>query len=112
MNGSEISGDGKAFIVDYSDRSTAVLFGDGCAAAVVSASIPSRAKFSHCAFGSRPSAWNKVGIGYDWLFYQDGNAVQGFAIRVTTEGVKSFQKEFAGDVGGLFLLAIRLIWEC
>lgn len=97
MNGSEISGDGEAFIVDYSDRSTAVLFGDGCAAAVVSASIPSRAKFSHCAFGSRPSAWNKVGIGYDWLFYQDGNAVQGFAIRVTTEGVKSFQKEFAGD---------------
>ena len=83
--------------VDYSDRGTAVLFGDGSAAAVVSTRIPSRAKFSHCTFGSRPSAWNKVGICYDWLFYQDGNAVQGFAIRTTTDGVKSLQKEFAGD---------------
>jgi 3-oxoacyl-[acyl-carrier-protein] synthase-3 len=83
--------------VDYSDRSTAVLFGDGSAAAVVSTSIPARAKFSHCTFDTRPSAWNKVGITYDWLFYQDGNAVQGFAIRKTTEGVKLLQKVFVAD---------------
>jgi 3-oxoacyl-[acyl-carrier-protein] synthase III len=83
--------------VDYSDRTVAVLFGDASAAAVVSASIPSRIRFSHYTFGSRPSAWNKVGIGYDWLFHQDGNAVQGFAIRTTTDGVNLLRKEVAGD---------------
>ena len=83
--------------VDYSDRSAAILFGDGCAAAIVSPSIPARAGFSHCTFGSRPSAWNKVGITNEWLFYQDGNAVQGYAIRATTEGVKSLQKLFAAE---------------
>lgn len=83
--------------VDYSDRSMAVLFGDGAAAAIVSTSIPARAQFSHCSFDSRPSAWNKVGINYDWLFYQDGNAVQGFAIRATTEGVKALQEIFAAE---------------
>jgi 3-oxoacyl-[acyl-carrier-protein] synthase-3 len=83
--------------VDYSDRSTAVLFGDGCAAAVVSTSIPARAGFSHYSFGSRPSGWNKVGITNEWLFYQDGNAVQGFAIRATTEGVKSLQEVYAAE---------------
>lgn len=83
--------------VDYSDRGVAVLFGDGSAAAVVSTNVASRAKFSHCTFDSRPSAWNKVGIAYDWLFYQEGNAIQGFAIRKTTEGVKLLQEVTPAD---------------
>jgi len=83
--------------VDYSNRSTAVLFGDGSAAAIVSAKIPSRAVFADCSFDSRPSAWEKVGIGYDWYFNQDGNAVQGFAIRQTTESVKMLQEKYAAE---------------
>lgn len=81
--------------VNYADRSTAVLFGDGSAAAIVSTKIPSRAAFDHCDFGSRPSAWEKVGIDWKWRFYQDGNAVQGFAIRKTTEGVRNLKNIYA-----------------
>jgi 3-oxoacyl-[acyl-carrier-protein] synthase III len=85
--------------VDYSDRSAAVLFGDGAAAAVVSLTIPSRAVFLDSDFDSRPSGWEKVGISYGWRFYQEGNAVQGFAIRATTEAVKSLQNVFAKEAG-------------
>ena len=89
--------------VDYSDRSVAVLFGDGASAAVVSTAVPSRAVFSDCTFGSRPSGWSKVGIGRDWLFYQDGNAVQSFAIRKTTEGVKLLRETHGGAHAGRFI---------
>jgi 3-oxoacyl-[acyl-carrier-protein] synthase III len=83
--------------VDYTDRSTAVLFGDGSAAAIVSTKIPSRAAFMNCIFDSRPSAWEKVGITWNWNFHQEGNAVQGFAIRQTTESVKILQEAFAAE---------------
>jgi 3-oxoacyl-[acyl-carrier-protein] synthase III len=83
--------------VDYSDRAHAVLFGDGATAAIVSTNIPSRAVFCHCDFGSRPSGWEKVGIDWKWRFYQDGNAVQGFAIRKTTEGIKHLKSIFAAE---------------
>lgn len=82
--------------VNYADRSMAVLFGDGATAAIVSTRIPARAVIDHCDYGSRPPGWNKVGINWNWRFYQDGNAVQGFAIRKTTEGVK-YLKNFVGD---------------
>jgi 3-oxoacyl-[acyl-carrier-protein] synthase-3 len=85
--------------VDYTDRSVAVLFGDGSSAAIVSTMLPARAAFLNCFFDSRPSAWTKVGIGYDWYFRQDGNAVQGFAIRQTTESVKILQEAFAAEAG-------------
>lgn len=83
--------------VNYADRSLAVLFGDGSAAAVVSTKVPSRAVFCDCSFDSRPSAWQKVGITYLWRFYQDGSAVQGFAIRTTTEGVRNLKKIYAAQ---------------
>lgn len=85
--------------VNYADRSAAVLFGDGSAAAIVSTKIPSWAVFCGCCYDSRPSAWGKVGVNHAWRFYQDGNAVQGFAIRTTTEGVKKMQQQFAGGAG-------------
>jgi 3-oxoacyl-[acyl-carrier-protein] synthase III len=85
--------------VDYSDRSMAVLFGDGAAAAIVSTTIPSRAVFLNSGFESRPSAWEKVGINHGWRFYQEGNAVQGFAIRTTTDIVKALQNSFAAEAG-------------
>ena len=85
--------------VDYADRSMAVLFGDGSAAAIVSTRVPSRAAFASSTFGSRPSAWEKVGIGWNWRFGQDGNAVQGFAIRKTTEGVRELKSRYADSAG-------------
>jgi 3-oxoacyl-[acyl-carrier-protein] synthase-3 len=83
--------------VDYTDRGVAVLFGDGSSAAIVSTMLPARAAFMNYIFDSRPSAWEKVGITWNWNFHQEGNAVQGFAIRQTTESVKILQEAFAAE---------------
>ena len=77
--------------INYADRNNAVLFGDGASAAVISSTIPAPAVISNCGFNSQPSGWKKVGIDWDWNFHQDGNAVQGFAIRKTTECLKLLQ---------------------
>jgi 3-oxoacyl-[acyl-carrier-protein] synthase III len=84
--------------VDYSDRKAAVLFGDGSTAAVLSTTVPTNKVFSSCDYNSRPSEWARVGInsgtGY---FYQDGNVVQGFAIRKTTEAIRTLQEAYAAN---------------
>jgi 3-oxoacyl-[acyl-carrier-protein] synthase-3 len=83
--------------INYSDRNSAVLFGDGAIAAVVSTKVPARAAFVSGGFDSRPSGWTKVGLKWDWTFHQDGNAVQGFAIRTTTECLKVLQDQYTAD---------------
>ena len=80
--------------VDYSDRKCAVLFGDGSSAAIVSAAVPARAVFASCYYDTKPSEWEKVGISWNGYFHQDGNAVQGFAIRKTTESIRMLQKSY------------------
>jgi len=73
--------------IDFSDRSTAVLFGDGSAAAVLSASVKARAAFGESRCGTNASAWEKVTIPPAGHFRQEGHAVQGFAIRRMTDSV-------------------------
>jgi len=80
--------------IDYSDRNSAVLFGDGSSAAVVSGTVPARAAFKACHCDSRPSSWEKVTIPRNGYFRQDGNAVQGFAIRKTTDAIRTLQDSF------------------
>jgi 3-oxoacyl-[acyl-carrier-protein] synthase III len=80
--------------VDYTDRSIAVLFGDGCAAAVVSTREPSRAVFFSSFCDSKPTAWEKVVIPRMGYFRQDGHAVQGFAIRKTTDSIRTLQSVY------------------
>ncbi len=67
--------------VDYRDRRTAVLWGDGSAAAVVSARVPAPVRVSRSVVHSDPAGWNKVFIPAGGHFTQEGSAVQGFAIR-------------------------------
>jgi 3-oxoacyl-[acyl-carrier-protein] synthase III len=69
--------------IDYRDRRTAVLWGDGSAAAVVSTRVPSGVRVRHSVVRSDPSGWNKVVIPSGGHFAQEGSAVQGFAIRKT-----------------------------
>jgi 3-oxoacyl-[acyl-carrier-protein] synthase-3 len=83
--------------INYSDRNTAVLFGDGAIAAVLSTKVPTRAAFISGGFDSRPSGWAKVGIDGDWTFHQDGKAVQGYAIRTTTECLKVLQDQYEAE---------------
>jgi 3-oxoacyl-[acyl-carrier-protein] synthase III len=80
--------------INYSDRSSAVIFGDAAIAAVVSTRVPSPKVFVSGGFDSRPSGFTKVGIKWDWTFHQDGNAVQGFAIRTTTDCLKILQDTY------------------
>jgi 3-oxoacyl-[acyl-carrier-protein] synthase-3 len=90
--------------INYSDRNSAVLFGDGAIAAIVSTKVPTRAVFVSGGFDSRPSGWKKVGIDGDWTFHQDGNAVQGYAIRTTTEYLKVLQDQYAADAQRLIFI--------
>ncbi len=80
--------------VDYRDRKNAPLFGDASTAAVLSKSVSSRMIFSSCHYDSKPSAWEKVMIPRMGHFDQDGNAIQGFAIRKTTECLRDLQSLF------------------
>lgn len=83
--------------VDYSDRTVAPLFGDGSSAAVVSLSEPSTMMFDAFHWGSKPTAWDKVRIPRFGHFTQDGHAVQGFAIRKTTDSLRHLRTAFQVD---------------
>jgi len=72
-------------VTDYSDRRTAVLFGDAAVAAVVSPRVPSGARILHSSFGSDPSGHRYISIRSGGHVVQDGHVVQMFAIRKTGE---------------------------
>ncbi|MDO9514981.1 MAG: ketoacyl-ACP synthase III [Syntrophales bacterium] len=79
-------------VIDYSDRSAAPLFGDGTSAAVVSASVPSKMLFEAFFCDSNPLSWDKVRVPRVGHFAQEGSAVQGFAIRKTTQLLRELQE--------------------
>jgi 3-oxoacyl-[acyl-carrier-protein] synthase-3 len=83
--------------IDYRDRSASVLFGDATTAAVVSATVPARAAFVESSCGTNPAGWEKVTISYGSHFRQDGNAVQGFAIRRMTESILALKAGWAQE---------------
>jgi 3-oxoacyl-[acyl-carrier-protein] synthase-3 len=82
-------------VIDYSDRSQAVLFGDGTTAVVVSASVKARVALVDSNCGTKASAWEKVTVPTGAHFRQDGHAVQGFAIRRMTESVQDLKAGLA-----------------
>ena len=77
--------------VDYSDRSAAVLWGDGVAAAVVSATERGRAEILGTGMGSNPSAWEKVTVPRHGFFRQDGKSVQKFAIKAINRALEGVE---------------------
>jgi 3-oxoacyl-[acyl-carrier-protein] synthase III len=70
--------------VDYTDRNTAVLMGDGTTAAIVSRRVPSAVMIGPVTMESDPGSWRKVAIPCMGHLDQDGSAVQNFAIRKMT----------------------------
>jgi 3-oxoacyl-[acyl-carrier-protein] synthase-3 len=77
--------------VDYRDRTTAVLWGDGAVAAVVSATEPGRAEILGATIHSTPSGADKVVVPRQGFFRQDGAAVQKFAIKRTVECLRDLR---------------------
>jgi 3-oxoacyl-[acyl-carrier-protein] synthase-3 len=67
--------------VDYSDRSAAVLWGDGAAAAVISTHVPSRAEILGNTMASSPAGNDKVVVERHGHFSQEGRTVQTFGIK-------------------------------
>ncbi len=83
--------------VNYNDRRTAVLWGDGSAAAVVSARVPAPVRVRHSLVQSDPSGWKKVVIPAGGHFTQEGSAVQGFAIRKSLATIAGLRSELEGN---------------
>ena len=76
-------------VVDFSDRSSAVLFGDATVAAVVSTRHPAAVRIRASTFGARPSGAGEVRIPRVGHFTQHGAVVQKFAIKKMVELVES-----------------------
>lgn len=70
-------------VVDYRDRATAVLWGDGTSAAVVSSEVPARLRVTATTLASSPAGAGAVTIPRLGHFAQEGSAVQRFAIKTT-----------------------------
>jgi len=83
--------------VDYNDRSSAVLWGDGALAAVLSTKHRGRAALLGQTLTSDPSGHEKVVIPRNGHFRQEGRTVQAFAIRKTSDLYLKTREEYAGD---------------
>ncbi len=70
-------------VVDYRDRSSAVLWGDGTSAAIVSSEVPARVRVVETTLTSSPAGCRAVEIPRYGHFRQDGSAVQRFAIKTS-----------------------------
>lgn len=97
--------------VDYRDRSTAVLWGDGSAAAIVSPRKNGRFAILHSTLDSDPLGWDKVSIPSGGHFRQNGPAVQTFAIRKSGETLEKLRQHldspahwFIGHQANLLML--------
>lgn len=80
--------------VDYSDRGGAVLWGDGTTAAILSTKVPSRVSVLGNTLASSPAGFDKVTIGHNDHFNQEGRTVQMFAIKKTIRVLRALQKEY------------------
>lgn len=83
--------------VDYSDRSAAVLWGDGTTAAVVSTKIPSNIEVLGNVLESSPAGADKVVVPHFGHFGQEGRTVQMFAIKKTIRVLKQLRNAYARD---------------
>lgn len=92
-----VAPEGFTRIVDYTDRSSAVLFGDGAAAAVVSKRVRGRAEIVGADLRSSPVGHDKVTIPRTGHFRQDGRAVQMFAIRKSAGEIERLRSAYACD---------------
>jgi 3-oxoacyl-[acyl-carrier-protein] synthase III len=86
-------------VTDFSDRSSAILFGDATAAAVVSTKNPSKVRANSSMFGGAPSGADDVVIERTGHFRQNGAAVQKFAIKRMSELLGQIQTRAGEDRG-------------
>lgn len=98
-------------VVDYRDRSTAVLWGDGTSAAIVSIEVPSRMRVVETSMASSPAGAALVTIPRAGHFAQDGSAVQRFAIKTTLATLGELQRAARGKARFIGHQANALVLE-
>jgi len=84
-------------VTNFADRSSAILFGDATAATVLSTKHPARMRAIETTFGGAPSGAFEVVIPRLGHFYQNGSAVQKFAIKTMTELTKQIQARLSSE---------------
>ena len=82
--------------VDYTDRSAAVLWGDGAAAAVISTRHPARAWIEGNTVASSPAGNDKIVVPRMGFFRQEGRTVQTFGIKRMVRMLNDLRDRF-GD---------------
>jgi 3-oxoacyl-[acyl-carrier-protein] synthase-3 len=82
--------------VDYTDRASAVLWGDGAAAAVVSTRHPARVRIEGNTMVSSPAGNDKIVVPRLGFFRQEGRTVQTFGIKRMARMLSDLQEQF-GD---------------
>lgn len=80
--------------VDYSDRSTAVLWGDAACAAVVSLKVRAPLRLLDSSLETSPSGASKVIVPRGGHFAQQGRTVQMFGIKRMTRCVTRLRERF------------------
>jgi len=85
--------------IDYSNRQTAVLFGDGATAAILSPRVSSPSRILGSSFLTDPSGQEQITIPAGGHFAQDGHRVQLFAIRKTVETIEQINPARNGENG-------------
>jgi len=90
--------------VDYNDRNSCVLWGDGTSAVVVSTKVASSAKVTSTTVTSNPGGWRKVVIPRGGHFRQEGSAVQNFAIKRTVATLREIHEEWGGSSGRSYFI--------
>jgi 3-oxoacyl-[acyl-carrier-protein] synthase-3 len=83
--------------VDYNDRASAVLWGDGALAGVLSTKETGRASLVGQTLTSDPAGREKIVIPRLGHFRQEGRTVQSFAIRKTSDRYLSMRDSFRQD---------------
>jgi len=84
--------------VDYSDKKNCVLVGDGCSATILSR-YEGEFFVENSLFNSNPSGCDKVVLPIDNFFFQDGSAVQKFAITHMVQIYESMKSKNSAFIG-------------
>jgi 3-oxoacyl-[acyl-carrier-protein] synthase-3 len=83
-------------VVDYRDRTSCVLWGDGSSAAVISSRVPGRFRITETLLGGDPAGADKVKVPRMGHFTQQGAAVQTFAIKRASETFANLRRLYLG----------------
>jgi len=89
--------EGMTRTVDFSDRSSAVLWGDAAVAALISTRDEGRAQILGSTLDSDPGGADKVIVPRLGHFDQEGRTVQAFAIRKTSRNLVALRDSLADE---------------